>query len=188
MSDKTPKVLKLTRVRISYPHLYKRAVFEGQEGKFEATFLVKKDDPQVPAIKNHINEIRKGLKFKVASDKLAIRDGDESGREESEGHWVIKASSNRRPMVIDRRKQPIFDDDGTIYGGCIVNATVDFWVQNNKYGKRINCNLRAVQFHEDGDPFGVGPVNDDSMFDELDDGPTAVSDDSEDFSDDDEGF
>ena len=183
---KTAEVIKLTHVRASYPHLFRRAVFDGEEGKFEITFLIDKSDPQIKKLKGHISKIRKGLAFKVPVDKICLRDGDEMGREETEGHYTLKASTGRRPVVLNRDKSAINEDDGIIYGGCFVNATIDFWVQNNKFGKRINCNLRAVQFDADGDSFGAGPVDDDDMFDELQGDSATDSDD--DFDDDDDEF
>ena len=185
MNDKAKdaEVIKLTHVRCSYPHLFRRAVFDGDEGKFEITFLIDKDDPQVQKLKRHINKIRKGLSFKVAADKICLRDGDELGRPETEGCYNLKASTGRRPVVLNRDKSAIAEDDGIIYGGCFVNATIDFWVQNNKWGKRINCNLRAVQFDSDGEAFGAGPVDDDDMFEELGGGESESADD-DDFDDD----
>ena len=163
------EVVKINKARVAYPHLFKKAVFDGQEGKFEITFLIPKDSKQVVRIKKHIAAIRSDLAYKIPNDKVALKDGDDLGREEWAGHYVLKASTNRRPKVINRDKSPIVEDDGIIYGGCFVNATVDFWVQNNQYGKRVNCNLRAVQFDSDGEPFGMGPVDDEEHFDELED-------------------
>jgi hypothetical protein len=35
---------------------------------------------------------------------------------------------------------------------------------DNKYGKRINAELRVVIFHADGEPFGAAPVDAESEF------------------------
>ena len=36
--------------------------------------------------------------------------------------------------------------DNLIYSGCYVNGKVDIWGQDNKYGKRVNAKLIAVQY------------------------------------------
>jgi len=66
---------------------------------------------------------------------------------------TIKASTKKRPLVIDRSKSPITEDDDIIYAGCYVNAIISLWAQNNGYGKRINAQLDGVQFVKDGEPF-----------------------------------
>jgi hypothetical protein len=68
----------------------------------------------------------------------------------------IKASNNKRPLVIDRDKTPLTEDDNKMYAGCYVNAIIDLWVQQNSWGKRINANLLGVQFLKDGEPFSDG--------------------------------
>ena len=45
-----------------------------------------------------------------------------------------------------------------MYGGCYVNAAVRPWLQDNKFGKAVRCQLIAVQFNGDGAPFGESEV------------------------------
>jgi hypothetical protein len=74
------------------------------------------------------------------------------GRPEYEGKMTIKASTKKRPLVIDRDKSPITEDDNIVYAGCYVNAIVTLWGQNNQFGKRVNAQLDGVQFVRDGEP------------------------------------
>jgi hypothetical protein len=63
-----------------------------------------------------------------------------------------------------------------------VNAAVSLWVQNNQWGKRINCNLNAIQFVRDGDSFGAGATKADSVFDDISSETAAdVEDEGDDF-------
>lgn len=58
--------------------------------------------------------------------------------------------------------------DGKPYGGCYVNVTLDVWVQDNKFGRRINCQLKGVQYLREGDAFGGGaPASVDDFADDL---------------------
>lgn len=169
--------IKLNNVRLSFPSLFQRASFQGEAGKFEATFLLSKDD-HADVIGKINAEIKAGIKTnlkgaKVSDDKLCFKDGDEFEYDGYAGHMSFKASNNKRPMIIDKDKTPLVEDDGKPYAGCYVNAVVELWYQNNNYGKRVNANLLGVQFFKDGTPFGDGASaseNDFDVFDDDDDG------------------
>lgn len=166
----------LKNVRISFPSLYKKGSFNGEETKFQATFLLNKEEhaESITAIKAQIAELVKtNLKgAKIAADKLCLRDGDDVEYDGYAGCYSIKCSTKKRPIVIDRDRSPLTEDDGKPYGGCYVNASIDLWVQNNAYGKRVNSTLLAVQFFKDGEPFSdgsTGDINDFDLFSDDDD-------------------
>ena len=165
-----PKI-KIKNARLSFPSLFRKAQFQGEETKFEATLMLHKED-HADTIAEIQNAIKAGIKehlkgAKVPADKICLKDGDESGRDEYEGHFTLKAANNKRPKVIDRDKTPLTEDDDKPYSGCYVNAVVDLWYQNNGYGKRVNANLLGVQFYKDGEAFESGSVADDDDFDEY---------------------
>lgn len=165
----------IKNARLSFPSLYTKSVFNGKEGKYEATFLFPKtDEDTYKAIMAEIDACKAENKVKVSASNLCIKDGDEvfeeKGYDGYEGMWAVKASNNKRPTVIDREKSPITEEDDIVYAGCYVNALISPWAQNNSYGKRINANLLGVQFVKEGDAFGDGAkVADTDEFDELDD-------------------
>lgn len=164
--------IKIPSARLSFPSLFNMASFGGEStGKFEATFILDKKDhaKQIEEIEGAIAKLQKELKVKLASDKLCLKDGDEMERPEYQGKMTIKASTKKRPMVINRDKTPITEDDNVIYAGCYVNAIITLWAQNNSYGKRVNAQLDGVQFVRDGEPFGDGGISAD-QFDGFDDG------------------
>ncbi len=163
--------IKIRNARLSFPSVFKKASFDGNEGKFEATLLFPKSDTKTyDLIMKEIEAMKKTNKAKVGADKLCIKDGDEIEYDGYEGCWAFKASNSKRPTVLNRDKTPLVEDDDVIYAGCYVNGVVELWFQNNQYGKRINANLLGLQFVKDGDPFGDGAkVADDNDFDELDD-------------------
>ena len=165
-----PKI-KLQNVRLSFPSLFRKAQFQGEETKYEATFMLDKEE-HADKIAEIEKAIQAGMKehfkgAKIPSDKICLKDGDQSGRDEYEGHYTIKCANNKRPKVIDRDKTPLTEDDGKPYSGCYVNAVIDLWYQNNGYGKRVNANLLGVQFFKDGEPFESGSVADDDDFEEF---------------------
>ena len=150
----------LKDVRLSFPSLFHKAVFDGKETKFEATFLIDKagNAAKIKEIKAAIDAmIKDDLKgSKLPPDKICMKDGDSIEYAGYAGTMSLKASSTKRPIIIDRDKSPLTEDDNKFYAGCYVNASLELWAQNNNYGKRINCNLLGVQFMKDGEPFADG--------------------------------
>lgn len=152
--------INLKLARISYPHLFEPFAYQGTgKAKYSAKFLLLKDDPQVKplvaAMKELAAETFKDKKL-PPSDKLCLRDGDQTNKEEDEGHWIVSASDDRRPVVVDRDRSPLTAEDDVIYPGCYVNVKIRLWAQDNQYGKRINANLLGVQFVKEGERFGSG--------------------------------
>lgn len=151
--------MRVSNVRLSFPNIFRPSAFaEGQEKKFSATFILSADDPQVEKLKKEINrvatdkwgEIPRGL-------KIALRDGAEKDMDGfGEGTVFFNASNSVRPGVYDKDTSPLVEEDGKPYAGCYVNAMVDFWAQDNQYGKRINASLSGLQFARDGESFGGG--------------------------------
>tara|TARA_B100000795_G_scaffold256977_1_gene229830 strand:- start:287 stop:784 length:498 start_codon:yes stop_codon:yes gene_type:complete len=162
--------IHLKNVRLSFASIFHRAVFNGDEGKYEATFLIPKtDEATKEALDEAIADALKDAKVKVPSDKSCLKDGDDSEYDGYADHWSFKAANNKRPTIIDRDKTPLVEEDGKPYSGCYVNAVVDIWVQNNSYGKRVNANLHGVQFVKDAQSFGSGGTPDATdEFDDLD--------------------
>lgn len=155
--------IKIAVSRLSFPSLFRTAMFGEQDtGKYEATFILDKKQhaETIAKIQGEVNRIiKEELKTKVPSDKICLKDGDESGRDEFVGCFTVKASTKKRPLVIDRDKTPITEDDNKVYAGCYVNAIISLWAQNNQYGKRVNAQLDGIQFAKDGEPFGEGAIS-----------------------------
>lgn len=149
--------ISIKNARLSFPSLFQKASFDGKEGKYEATLLFPKTDTKTyDAIMAAIEECKKENKLKVASDKLFIKDGDDIEYDGYAGMWAVKASNNKRPTTINRDRTPLVEADEVLYAGCYVNAIVEPWGQNNKFGKRVNANLLGIQFVKDGESFGDG--------------------------------
>ena len=156
--------IKMQNVRLSFPNLFQTSTFGGEDtGKFDATFLLDKVDNA-----STIKEVEAAIKvivkdtFKGKSpgdDRICLKDGDETDREEQQGKMVLKASTKKRPLVVDRDKTPLTEEDGVVYAGCYVNGICSLWAQNNAYGKRINASLDGVQFCGHGDPFGPPAID-----------------------------
>lgn len=165
------KTVVIKNARLSFPNLFQKAVFEGKEGKYEATFLFPKTDVETyDRVIAAIQACAKENKVKVPAAKFFIQDGDDKEYDGYAGMWAVKAGNNKRPTTLNRDRTPLVEEDEVFYAGCYVNAIVEPWAQNNQWGKRVNANLLGVQFVKDGEEFGDGGTKlDDDAFDDLDD-------------------
>lgn len=153
--------IMLKNVRLSFPSLFQTELYNGDDtGKYTSTFLLDKE-----AHADTIAEIKKGMKEAAEAKfgkpipkaiKYALRDGDEVDTDGYAGCYSLKAGTKKRPLTIDKSTTVVAEEDDVFYAGCYVNAKIDYWVQDNQWGKRVNCNLLAVQFIKDGEAFGTG--------------------------------
>ena len=173
-----PNIVILKNTRLSYPNIFKPKAFgeEGGDPRFSANFLLDKktDAATIKLIQGRIEALKKD-KWKgkpTGGIKTCLREGIERDGSDGYGENVmfLAASSkqDRRPKVVDKNHQPLAMEDGKPYAGCYVHASVRLWAQDNKFGKRINAELRVVIFHADGEPFGAGAVDSESDFEGVD--------------------
>jgi hypothetical protein len=88
------------------------------------------------------------------------------------GHVFITAGRDSQPQMIQSDGSPVDASNSMayqqlarkMYGGCRVNAAVKPWLQDNKHGRGIRCDLIAVQFFQDDAPFGEGNVDASGLF------------------------
>lgn len=171
--------IKIENIRVSYPHLDKPYAGNQNgddnnqaEPKYGLVALLPKDT-HVEAkdlCLEVIKQIQEDNDIKIAKDKKFIRDGDDSDKVENEGCYTISAREARRPSVRNKNAVPMTEREiqDNIYGGCWGSVLIRPWLQDNKYGKRINASLIAFQFLRDDEPFGEGRVDDDGVFDASD--------------------
>ena len=112
---------------------------------------------------------------KIKDDRKFFRDGDQENWDGYAGNHYASANAqlNERPSVITNRKDGngkwIEAEGGgknAPYSGCYVNAVLVIWAQDNKHGKRLNAQVKAVQFFRDGEPFGGTSIDVDEEFDD----------------------
>lgn len=165
--------VRLRNVRLSFPALFKpRSMEAGKEPTHQATFLMlRQNDPEnnLALMKQGIDLVVKaGLKgVHPGPDRVCLQSGKQKGERGIDGYSAdiayVSSNSKKRPVVVDRDLTPLTGEDGRPYGGCYVNATVRLWAQdgvkNPQWGRRVNAQLRAVQFFADGEPFGESSVD-----------------------------
>ena len=176
----------LKDVRLAFPNLFEPTTVNG-EGKprYSATLIIPADHPQLEEIRRKqeavANEkwrdkaaaILRGLE---KQDKLALHDGDTKVKYDGfAGNFFISAAvqENAPPTVIDRDRSPLSAKSDRPYAGCYVNASIELWAQDNAYGKRINAQLRGIQFYRDGDSFSAGRPASSDEFEDVSEGADA---------------
>lgn len=159
----------LKNVRIAFcQSLWEKQQVNGEgQPAHSAVFLLAADDPQVDEVNDLIDKVAAESKWGAKSktilgvlrgkDAICIHNGDTKAQYEGfEGNWYVSARSYTKVLVVDRDKTPLGPDAGKPYAGCYVDASIEVWVQDNKWGKRVNATLRWVQFRRDGDAFAGG--------------------------------
>lgn len=172
-------LIRISNVRLSYPHLDKPYKKEGDKGdaKYGVVALLPKDTHGAAKklIEERIEAVMKENKVKaLASDKKFLRDGDESDKEEHEGCWTVSARESRRPILreaVDGGLEVVEPEDAkeVFYGGCWGSVLIRPWYQNNSFGKRVNAGLTAVTKKADDESFGEGRISDEEVDEAFED-------------------
>jgi hypothetical protein len=194
MTNPNPTRVMLTKVRLAFPVLNEPEQFQGQGNfRYSATLIM---DPGSLNHKDCIAAMRAAavakwgeakadtaVKGLTAGLKVALYNGDlKESYDGFAGNMIVGAHSqaNNPPRLLDadgRTELP--RNTGRIYAGCYVNASVEFWGQDNQYGKRLNAQIRGVQFHSDGDSFGAGSAASADEFGTVEGAPTEAATDED---------
>lgn len=171
--DENLIVLPLSR--LSFAKIFKPKGFGGssENPKYSCNFILneKTHGKVIAKIKAAIQALLKEAKIKVAPDKLCYKNGaDQDYDGYGEGTTYITASNSNKPNIVrlvEGRNVPVSEDEaaemGILYSGCYVDGVVRLWVQNNKWGKRVNASLEVIRFRKHGEPFGSTVDVDDAL-------------------------
>lgn len=192
-------IIMLKDVRLAFPNLWKMSAPAGVGGQgpgqlaFSASFILPRNHAQIAEIEKAIAAAAREkwgakaepmLRALKQADKVCLHNGDLKAQYDGfEGNLYVSTRTQKRPSVFDNTKDPatsewvaLKEEDGKPYAGCYVNASVAIWAQENGFGKRVNAELRGVQFLRDGDRFGggAGAAGSDEFSDDI-----AVDDDGD---------
>lgn len=166
---------KLSNVRLSFPAIFQKAIFDGNETKYEATLLIDKEKQAklVDQVQSKIDAFIKE-QFPTGAPKAlkttCFQDGDTKDYDGYANHMAFKGTSNSRITIIDRDKTPLVEADGKPYAGSYVNAIVSLWLSvHPKGGTQVLANLHGIQFYKDGEAFGEGNTDVTDEFSAFDD-------------------
>ena len=184
------EIIMLTNTRLSFPQLVEaRAYQEGQAKKFSADLIL---DPAGEDWKKVMHSVMQSAQEKWGDNAQAVLQMCQADRklrafgngaekvdkktfkpyEGYEGAVYVSANNANPPQMIESNGKSV-DPTNTMayqalarkmYGGCYVNAAIKIWIQDNKYGRGIRCELIALQFAKDGTPFGDAAPDASNLF------------------------
>lgn len=173
MPSKTNVVIP--NARLSYLFVFNK----NSNDKYSCAILLPKSDA---ATKRAIDKAIEAARI-AGADKFGgkvptnlnttVYDGDEpkpDGTErgpECKGMWIINASAQQQPGLVDRRCHDIMDST-QLYSGCWANVDVNFYAYNTKTNRGIACGLNNIQKVRDDEALG-GRARARDVFSALDD-------------------
>lgn len=167
--------IMLKNVVLAFPALAEPQSFGEGEPAYGAKFPIKPNSEQQKAIEAAIlAEATEAWKDKAASVlKMLEEDGkvaftkkvyrSKKTGEAYQGfegtHYLSTRNAKTQPSVYNAYGDEV-DGKANIerdaFSGAVVNASIEIWAQDNKWGRRINCSLRGVMLTGEGENFGGG--------------------------------
>lgn len=162
----TAKRLKLPPAVGMFVSLFTPVAGPGGEGeaKYRITLVwPKKQEPLLEEFKKAVQEVAIAKwgptapkLLKEGKLKMPLRDGDEKADQypEFKGTVFMTASSTRQPGVVDKKVQPVMDQEEA-YSGCVYRASVALFAFDRAGSKGIGVglnNIQVVKGKEDGMP------------------------------------
>lgn len=172
--------LRATEVRVPCRISFAHVIDVDKNGYYSCSLLIPKtDNKTLTAIDKAIDAAIQEGKTKLGNKdgyvnkkmlKLPLRDADEEGNvsEGYKGAMFLNAKNKRRPQCVNRRLEPI-DDEEEMYSGCYCNVMINFYAFAVEGNKGVAVSLGNVQKVRDGDRLGYGRSSADDDFDELED-------------------
>lgn len=74
-------------------------------------------------------------------------------------HYLSTRNAKTQPSIYNAYGEEVTgkaDIERQAFSGAVVNASIEVWAQDNKWGRRINCSLRGVMLTGEGENFGGG--------------------------------
>lgn len=163
--------------RLIYAHVWEPVEDDFGNKKYNVSLIIPKSDKKtiarieraVEAAKLEGKSKLENSKGKIpANIKLPLRDADEEDIDDEAraGCMFFNASSSRKPQIVDRKVQPILDEE-EVYSGCYANVSVNFYAFSKEGNKGIAAGLGNIQKVKDGERLAGGSTAEDD-FDAVD--------------------
>ncbi len=161
-------------VRASYANIFNPKSINGSEPKYSCSLLIsKKDKATLSRIRTAISDLMKDpdaiatWKNSTKNLKTPLRDGDTERDDDAYAdHYFLNANSKQKPQIVDRDRNPIYDEE-EVYSGCYVQAVITLFPYNQNGNKGIGVGLNAIRKIKDGDRLGGNVVVDADYDDEV---------------------
>ena len=150
--------------RASYPQVFQAKSFNGGAAKFLITLLFDKT-ADLTEMKRVADEAAKEKFGKNLPEdfKSPFRDGDKKNRNGDHPEYAgkvfvtFKSNENRKPSVVDGKKQPINQDDPDgFYPGCQARVAYSCYAYDTKGNQGVAFGLQHAQKTSDDTRFDGG--------------------------------
>lgn len=157
-------------VRCSYVHLmepYANPQQPGATPRYSVTLLIPKSDTATKAdidasisaayedaVKNKFHNARPQMRNALIYDGDGTRPNGTPFGPECKGHWVLTASSNRKPGVVHISNVMTELGPMDVYSGMYARVTLNFY--SPRQGNPVACGLGNVCKTRDGEPLSGG--------------------------------
>lgn len=174
MALKSTNSVLIKGARLSFPAL--ESVSE-KTGKYGCALLIAKDNEAVREIEALAERVAKENDPKNAEavikrlkqvDKFPLHDGESKEKYAGyAGNYFVNANCTTKPRLFDGKREPVVDGEAIrekFYSGAVVNAIIEIFYYNNKYGRGIGVGLKGLQFVKDAERFSGGAQADADEF------------------------
>lgn len=166
MALKSANSVLIKGARLSFPAL--ESVSE-KTGKYGCALLIEKNNECVERINDLCARVLKENDPKNAEailkrlhqvDKYPLHDGESKDKYAGyAGNYFINASCATKPRLFNGQREQVTDGEEIrekFYSGAVVNAIIEVFYFNNKYGRGLGVGLKGLQFVRDAERFGGG--------------------------------
>ena len=165
----------LKGVTLSFPALAEPQAFGEGDPAYGAKFAIKPGSEQHKALEAAIaaeadeawkDKAESVLKMLEEDGKVAFTKKVYRSKKTGEAyqgfegmHYLSTRNAKTQPTVFDQYGKEVMGKgpiERQAHSGAVVNASVEVWAQDNKWGRRINCSLRGVMLTGEGENLGGG--------------------------------
>lgn len=160
-AERVQEQVWLMNCRLSFFHGWEKHQFDDKsEAQFSYTLLIPKGSEAHVALVGAVKKViaRGWPNGKPPGLEHCVRDGSEKSHLAGYDDSIVFVTCNStdRFSIVDRHRRILAPNSDIPYNGCWVNAHVQLWKQDNKWGRRVNAQPLGLQFVRDGEAFGGG--------------------------------
>ncbi len=167
--------IMLKNVVLAFPALAEPQSFGEGDPAYGAKFPITPDSEQQKAIEAAIlaeakeawkDKADSVLKMLAEDNKLCFTKKIYRSKKTGEAyqgfdgkHYLSARNAKTQPTVFNQYGEEVSgkgDIERQAFSGAVVNASIEIWAQDNKWGRRVNCSLRGVMLTGEGENFGGG--------------------------------
>lgn len=168
-------IIMLKNLQLAFPAIAEPQSFGEGEPAYGAKFPIAPNSEQQKAIEAAIRAEAEGewkdkadsvLSMLAEDNKLCFVKKVYRSKKTGEAyagfenaHYLSTRNSKTQPTVYNEYGEAVVgksDIERKAFSGAIVNASVEIWAQDNKWGRRVNCSLRGIMLTGEGQSLGGG--------------------------------